>query len=659
MGSNLYSIGLSGLQSSNARINTTGQNTANVDTEGYSRQRTDTVSSPGASGVLVRDTARLVDNFVSAQVRADTSEFSYYDAFHSMMTASDSLLSEDSVSLTGYLDKTFSALQAANDDPTSSSLRQLAHASLNNLVGQYKTLSNVVTRQQDLVDEQLSSSLTEINAITSKISDLNKKILREEGLSISPANELRDQQEQLAKELSEFVTARTQFDDRGLMTVSLANGQPLVMDQSAPELRVMENSMDPKSIQLAVNFGDHDVIVKTEDLGGSVGGLLDYHSEFSVYADRTLGQHAISIADAMNTQNSKGLDANGQFGKDLLSLGEITVHTKAESQNKLSDISVRVSAGESAKVTKDTYELSKTDDNRFTIKRYDLNGHSTGPEILYDPVNMTPDKDGYVKLDELGLDIKVSALNTIDIDDVFRFTPTEGAAASLNLRAKSGDDLALSAPIGVSTHSDNLSEAKISLSSVTNTRADASAFSSDGVLYPNAPHSIYFTSPNSYVVRDVAGSDIATVNNAFEYRNLLEQAGLSDKAGFDVSLSSNPQVGDEFSIGTEFVGPSDNFNGLALMNLQSASLVEGKDSLTKSFAGFIANVGTKTAEIAGHAASSEVVMNDSANRRDRLSAVSLDEEAVNLLKYQQSYSASAQVVTAARTTFETLLGIMR
>jgi flagellar hook-associated protein 1 FlgK len=52
-------------------------------------------------------------------------------------------------------------------------------------------------------------------------------------------------------------------------------------------------------------------------------------------------------------------------------------------------------------------------------------------------------------------------------------------------------------------------------------------------------------------------------------------------------------------------------------------------------------------------------MNDSVARRDRLSAVSLDEEAVNLLRYQQSYSASAQVVTAARTTFETLLGIMR
>ncbi|MCB5162856.1 flagellar hook-associated protein FlgK [Marinomonas algarum] len=659
MGSNLYSIGLSGLQSSNARINTTGQNTANVNTEGYSRQRTDTVSSPGASGVLVRDTARLVDNFVSAQVRSDASEFSYYDTFRSLMTASDSLLSEDSVALTGYLDKAFSALQAANDDPTSSSLRQLAHSSLGSVVNQYKTLSTVVTRQQDLVDDQLSSSLTEVNAITSKISDLNKKILREEGLSTSPANELRDQQELLAKELSEFVTAKTQFDDRGLMTVSFANGQPLVMSERAPELKVVANSMDPKNIQLAVNFGDHDVMLKTEGIGGSVGGLLDYHAEFGVYADRTLGQHAIALSDAMNVQNAKGLDANGQFGKDLLSFGEIKIHTKADSQDKLSDISVRVSAGEGAKITKDTYELSKTDDNRFTIKRYDLNGVSTGPEVLYDPSNMTPNRDGYVKIDELGLEIRVTESNTINADDVFSFTPTEDAAVNLQLEAKNGDDFALSAPVGVSTHSDNLSEAKMTLSSVTNTQPDSSAFAANGTLYPNAPHSVYFTSPDSFVVRDASGADLASVNNVFEYSDLLEQAGLAEKAGFDVSLSSSPKIGDEFSISTEEVGPSDNFNGLALLGLQSASLVEGEASLTKSFASFISNVGTKTAEIAGHAASSEVIMNDSANRRDRLSAVSLDEEAVNLLKYQQSYSASAQVVTAARTTFETLLGIMR
>ena len=658
MGSSLYSIGLSGLQSSNARINTTGQNTANVDTEGYSRQRTNTDSSP-VGGVVIRDTARLVDKFVSGQLRADTSEFSYHDTYHSLMTMSDSLLAEDSVSLNGYLDNTFRALQNANNDPTSSSLRQLAYSSLNNLVNQYKTISGLVTNQENLVKEQLSTSLTDINAITTKISDLNGKILREEGLSASPANELRDQQELLAKDLSKYLDINAQFNDEGLMTIQLMNGQPLVMDQNPTELKVVQNPLSPKKIDLVISFGSYSVGLKTDSLGGSVGGLVDFRTEFSDYADRTLGQHAIAIADAMNTQNAKGLDANGDFGRDLFSLGKIDVYTSKDNIQKLSNISVRVSPGEASKITTDTFELRRTDDNRFAITKYDLNDKAIGKSIAFDLSSMTPDSNGYYKIEELGLDIRVGDLNAIDQDDVFRFTPTANAAASLSLQAKNGDALALSAPVGATTNSDNLSDARISVSAVTNTRPDSSAFAADGSLYPSAPHQIYFTSPSSYVVRDASGTELASVNNVFQYSNLLEQAGLAEDAGFDVSVSSMPQQGDEFSISTDDVGPSDNVNGLALINIQNQSLVEGKASLTKAFAGFISYVGTKTAESAGHAKSSEVIMNDSINRRDRLSAVSLDEEAVNLMKYQQSYSASAQVITAARTTFETLLGIMR
>ncbi|KZN13491.1 flagellar hook-associated protein FlgK [Marinomonas sp. TW1] len=659
MSSNLYSIGLSGLMSSNARINTTGQNTTNVDTEGYSRQRTDTVSSP-VGGVVLRDTSRLVDNFVGAQIRTDTSNHSYYDTYHSFMSAADNLLADESISLTRYLDKAFSALQTASNDPTSSSLRELAHASLETLVQQYKTLSNVVNRQENLVDDHLSSSLTDVNAITAKISDLNGKILRQEGLSISPANELRDQQELLAKDLSKYIDIKAQFNNDGLMTIQLANGQPLVMDQNPTELKVIADPLSPKRINLVVDFGDYNVGLKTKGLGGSVGGLVDYRTEFSEYADRTLGQHAISIADAMNAQNAKGLDGNGNFGKDLFSLGKVSIHSTLDNLQKISDISVRITTGEAEKITRNTYELTRTDDNRFAITQYDLKGNSTGPSTVIDLNNMTPDSNGYYQIDELGLDLKIPDLDMIDDDDVFRFSPTADAASSLTLQAKNGEALALSAPVGVSTNSDNLSDARISLTSVDNTDPNNSAFARDGSLYPSAPHQIYFTSPHSYVVRDASGVEIASVSDVTNYVNLLAQAGLAEEAGFDVSVSSMPERGDDFSIGTgEEIGPADNFNALALINLQNQALVAGDESLSKAFAGFISYVGSKTSEIEGHAESSEVMLNDSIARRDRLSAVSLDEEAVNLLKYQQSYSASAQVVTAARTTFETLLGIMR
>ncbi|WP_410506552.1 flagellar basal body rod C-terminal domain-containing protein [Marinomonas sp. GJ51-6] len=361
----------------------------------------------------------------------------------------------------------------------------------------------------------------------------------------------------------------------------------------------------------------------------------------------------------MNVQNSKGLDANGNIGRDLFSLRDVEVYSTKDNVNKLSDISIRISAGESAKITRDTYELARVNDEQFSITKYDANGKVNEPSIIFDPSEITPDSHGYYKIEELGLDIRIESFDKIDGDDVFQFIPTEGAAKNLALNAKNGDALALSAPIGVNTDSNNLSDAKISLESIKNTDPNTSAFAFDATLYPNAPHKISFTSPTSYIVQDASGTVLAEAKNVTSYNSLLEQAGLASEAGFDVSVSSQPQVGDEFFIGTDNVDPADNFNGMELVNLQNKLLVEGEQSLSKSFAGFVAYVGNKTAELAGHAESSEIIMNDSMARRDRLSAVSLDEEAVNLLKYQQSYSAAAQVVTAARTTFETLLGIMR
>lgn len=658
MGSGLYSIGLSGLQSSNARINTTGQNTANVDTEGYSRQRTTTVSSP-TGAVRVKDTSRIVDKFVNDQVRTDTSDHSYYDTYHSMMSVSDGLLGESSVSLNSYLNKTFKALQDVNNDPTSSSLRELAHSSLKSLTSHYHTLAKLVGDQKTIADKKMETSLGELNNLTSQVASMNDDILQEEAGSNSPASELRDQQEVLAKKISSYVNVKVQYADNGVMTVHLANGQPLVMDKTSTVLKTIPDPNDPNQKKLFIDFGKYTVGVKTEHLGGSIGGLVDYQSEFAKKSDRTLGQSAISIADAMNKQNSLGLDANGSFGKDLFQLGEIKVHAGSENVGKATSIAVRVTSGESADLSLGDYELSKTDDNHFMVKVFDLNGKLTSKSAILDTSTAQPDKNGYFQLDGLGMSVRLGDLSDYKLQDVYRFSPTDGAAGSLKLAAKNGDGIALSAPVGVKTNPSNLSNATLSVTSVTNTDPNSSAFSGNGELYPIAPHSIYFTSDDAYEVRDGQGNVLSSVNGAQDFKDLLGKAGLAKEAGFDVSIASAPKAGDEFSMSMGDLGPADNFNGLQLADLQNRSLVGGKSTLAESFSDLVTSVGSKTATLDTNKKSSEVVMNQSVARRDEISGVSLDEEAVNLLKYQQSYSAAAQVITAARTTFDTLLGAVR
>lgn len=658
MSSNLYSIGLSGLQSSRARINTTGQNTSNVDTEGYSRQKTSTIAEANGT-VRIKDTARIVDKFINEQVRSDTSAHSYYDTYHGIMSTSDQLLGEKSVSLNGYLSKSFKALQDANNDPTSSSLRDIAHSSLKDLVEHYYTLSNLVGEQKSIADKRLSTSITELNNMTGEIAQLNSDILKEETTSTSPASELRDRQEVLAKKLSGYLNIKVDYSKTGVMTVHLDNGQPLVMDKTPTTLKVEEDPKNPQNKKLYIDFGKYQVAVNNENLGGSIGALVDYSADFAVKSDRLLGQSAISIADQMNQQNKLGLDGDGNFGQDLFRIGRIKFHAGPNNIGSADNLAVRVTPGKSSELSTDTFELSKTDDNRFLIKAYDINGDLRKQVTEINTSTMQPDENGYYQIPNLGIDIRLGDQKDYSVNDVYNFAPTEGAATGLALQANSGEDLALSAPIGIETNPNNMSDATLNLTSVKSTDSNNSAFKSSGELYKNAPQSIAFTGDRSYEVRDGDGNVLAKVDNASNLKDVLEQAGLASKAGFDLSIEGNPKNGDEFSFGPTLTGAADNYNGLQLVSLQHKSIVGGKTSLSEAFSDLVSSVGSKTASLATNKDSSEVVMNQSVARRDAVSGVSLDEEAVNLLKYQQSYSASAQVITAARNTFDTLLAAVR
>ena len=253
MASNLYSIGLSGLQSSTARIATTGQNTSNVDTEGYSRQSTSTASVSGG-GVRIQDTARVVNQYVNQQVWTDTSSYSYFQSYHLMMSNADSMIGEDSVAISTYINQAFDALQTANSDPSDSSYRSVALTKLDSLANQYNELSNFLRDQKQQANSEINDKVGVINNYTSQIADLNGKIQAQEALKGTTANELRDQQEQLVKDLSEFLDVKVAYDDNNLMTLKLAAGQPLVLQDRANSLSLVGGNSDPQQLNIMLDF---------------------------------------------------------------------------------------------------------------------------------------------------------------------------------------------------------------------------------------------------------------------------------------------------------------------------------------------------------------------------------------------------------------------
>lgn len=663
--SSLYSIGLSGLMSSTARITTTGQNTANVDTEGYSRQKTATVSQQGG-GVLVQDTDRVVNQYLNQQVRSDTSKFNFYESYHTKMKSFDSVIGEDSVSLTTYLDKAFSALQTANSNPSDSSARTNAFANFDQLAKQYNELADFVTEQRNLATDELTNNAETVNNLTGQIADLNKQIFRIESSTSGSANELRDNQEQLVKELSQYLDVKASYDDNDLMTVNLTSGQPLVLQDKANEFSLISDQTDPdKVLKAELDFGRYSIGVPADDLGGSIGGLISFRNEFITSAERMLGQQALTLSDSMNVQNKLGLDGNGEYGNNLFQTKPIDVAVNPNNSDPDASLDIRVTEGKAGEISTDAYELVMTSNSEFKVVTYDQNGRATGESGIIDTSTATPNADGFYEVDGFGLEVSFGALASYSQGDTYEFVPTKSAASSLNFNARTGEDFALAAPINVSRSSANLSEAAISISEVTSTDPNSSRFTQAGGLSttpPNeAPFGIRFTAADTMEILDSTGGVMDTVTGITDYSNLLSQSSVltAPPSGFDVSLSSTPKPGDEFSFEFNTEGESDNYNGLKLAALQTEETVGGTQSYAQAFSSLVTEVGSVTASLSTNADASEAIMNRTIAARDEVSAVSLDEEAVNLLRFQQSYTASAQVLTAAQNTFSTLISALR
>ena len=333
MAGDLYSIGLTGVLASSAQIVTTGQNTANVNTEGYNRQTT-SLSTQQNGGVSVGTTKRVVDEFVNTQVRTDTSNYNYFDSYYQQGAIADEIFSDKATSLNTYLNNAFDSLQSVNSDPTDIGTRKIAYTDLKNLVSHFNELASFSQDQATLVNEQLTSNIDIINEYSSQIADLNGKILVQETVGGSKANELRDNQEEIARQISEYLDVKISYDENDLMELQLGSGQPLVLQTSVNKLSLSPNEYDSTTYDLVIDFDDYELGIDTSELGGSIGGLMDYRADFLEELDRQLGQQAIVISDSINQQNRLGLDVNGDYGKRVFDLADISVNQSGKNSIK-------------------------------------------------------------------------------------------------------------------------------------------------------------------------------------------------------------------------------------------------------------------------------------------------------------------------------------
>ena len=171
----LVSIARSGVEASNQLLSTTGNNIANVNTDGYVRERTSFVAQL-TGGVGQYTTERVMNTFAQNQLRRDTTNLAEHEAYWTKTAVLDNVFASEANSISASMSRFFASLQTANDDPTNMSARQLVLGDAESMLGQMGTLSTFLTNKEREINFEFTDSLNKVNSLVESIASFNESI---------------------------------------------------------------------------------------------------------------------------------------------------------------------------------------------------------------------------------------------------------------------------------------------------------------------------------------------------------------------------------------------------------------------------------------------------------------------------------------------------
>ncbi|CAM3937175.1 flagellar hook-associated protein FlgK [Pseudoalteromonas byunsanensis] len=666
MSFDLMHIGTSGVRASTELLQTTSRNISNLNTKGYIRERTEHATTVG-NLVGRGETVRLINDFAAKQLNRDTSNKAYYDQFVTESSRIDTLFAEESNSLSTSINNMFNSLQESMNQPSSTVSRSLFMNSAEGLVQQMHRLSNIVFDQKSVVNEQLSLYTDEANSLIEKISELNNKVSStytsdDRTVALSVLNE----RDQAIRDLSGLVDIETLDGPNGEKLIFLGSGQSLVMENGTFNAFALDGDPDPnvKDLKLDVNSGS--AIALDVDLGslkGKIGGLLAFRDEILQPAQNQLGQIGISIADAFNQQNALGMDLDGNFGGDIFDIPTVQGYA-FQNNTGTGVVNATLEAGLGNSIPATDFQVTFLTATTVEIAAIDSEGNVIGTPSTANVTAGAINSGTVTSGESFGLDMTVTGAPAAGDSYVIKLNSI--AAASLEMATERPEHLALASPIRTEVSANNTSTASISAGVVTDTGA-TSNFSSPPITLTQGQITITKTAvANQYQINDGNGTNLVTITPPGN--GVLNQAGAPYASyGFDFDISGQPATGDVFTIGVNTDGFDDNRNGLALSQLKDTELVrqgviasaDNLKTFNESYASLVTEIGVIANQAKTNGAAFDALATQSETWFESISGVNLDEEAANLLRFQQSYSASAQIISAARTIFDTLLSAAR
>jgi flagellar hook-associated protein 1 FlgK len=639
--SELLNAGISGLQAALEAMQAVSNNTANVNTPGYnieSVQQTEIPSIAGAAGLGTQVTSiqRAFNQFVYQQVvEAGSADQAAQTTQTSAQTLSAlfPVASGGATGLGSSISSFFNAANAVAQDPTSQPDRQVLLTDAQSLASAFNSLGTQLQTSVTELDGQMNSSVSQINELTQQIAACNGQIAVQTNSPSGAPNSLLDERDSLVQQLGQQVGITIDPTANGGVDIYTGGGAALVAGATAYQLNAVPDSYGDGAVQVA--YGPTGQNITASLSGGTIGGLLSALTQ-TVSAQGSVGALAVSLADAVNAQQSLGLDLNGNLGGALFSVAGPTV------------LPATANAGSA------TMTAAITSTNAFTAGNFVVTKNASGFDAVNTATGESTALGNGPTLSFDGMTLTVSG--TAAIGDTFLLQPTADASESFAVTT-TDPSLVAAASAYVATPGNNLGDVEATVTGGT----ASSALPAGTAIIPASQFgqnlTIQFTSGTAYNV--LSSTNAVLASGSFSTTGGGEVAiaypSPPAPAGNVVGLALSPGTaspGDTFALTPGGIGSNGNI--VAMANLAQQNLLSGQ-TLSSAYSSLVGTVGTYGQGAAVAAQAAQGVLTQAQTVQQSVSGVNLDQQAADLVSYEQAYQAAATVIGTAQTLFTALI----
>ncbi|KVN88326.1 flagellar biosynthesis protein FlgK [Burkholderia ubonensis] len=643
MSNTLMNLGISGLNAAIWGLTTTSNNIANAATPGYTIERPVYAEASGQytgsgylpQGVNTVTVQRQYSQYLSDQLNNAQTQGGALSTWNTLVAQLNNYVGSPTAGISTAITNYFTGLQNVANKAADTSVRQTAMSNAQVLADQLKAAGAQYDALRQSVNTQLSATVAQINTYTTQIAQLNQQIATA-GSQGQPPNQLMDQRDQAVSNLSSLAGIQVVRNDQGY-SVFMAGGQPLVVADKSYTLAAVTSSSDPSELTIVSQGiaganppGPNQALPDASLSGGTLGGLLAFRRQTLDPAQAQLGAIATSFAAQVNAQNALGVDLSGNPGGNLFSTGSPTVYAN---QANTGNATLNVSFANPSQPTTSDYTLSYQGANKYA-----LTDRATGTVVGTATSATMPISIG-------GLNFSVSG--TMNAGDSFTVLPTRGALGGFSLATANGSAIAAASPYVSSASTTNLGTGTIGAPSVTNASAVTTTNPYTITIGTNGAGALTYTITNPSATPPTTAPVSYTAGTP-----------ITLAPGLSVTMSGTPASGDTFKVLPNTGGTSDGSNALALAQLVTAkTLGGGTTTLTGAYANYVNGIGNTASQLKSSSAAQTALVGQITKAQQEVSGVNQNEEAANLMQYQQLYQANAKVIQTASTLFQTVLGL--